>query len=516
MTDEVSSAHPSGHVLARNTLYNLVGRTLPLLVAIAAVPALIRALGVDRFGMLMLAWAVIGYSSLFDLGLGRATTRFIAHHRATGRLQELPGLVWQSWLLTAGLGVIVAATLATTTPLLIERVFRVPDLLVAETKMAFYSMAALLPVVLLTTGVRGVLEAHQRFDLINAVQVPGAIANYVLPLLVSLVTPHLGVVVVVLMVSRAVVCVTLMLFSFRVMPALRRGPGGGGGGDIMPLVRFGGWLTVSSIVSPIMEYADRVLIGALLTLTAVAYYATPYTVVSQLHLVSGSLLIVLFPAFSGLTGSGHTASASDLYRRAVKYVFLLLAPIVLVLMIFARDLMAIWIDGEFAAHSHRVVTVLAFAMLINALGRVPYGLLQAAGRPDIPAKFHLLEVLPFIVISWIAIKYIGITGAAAAWAVRAAVDAALLYWYADRTVARGGHNLRQAGGLLAVFTGLYTVAWGAAYLVPGLVERATAVGFLLLLAAAAAWRWWLEPSDRILLGQARAWLLRSAKRVVRR
>lgn len=63
--------------LARNAVLNLFGMTLPLLVAIVAIPFVARGLGAERFGLLALAWVVLGYFPLFDLGLGRATAKYI-------------------------------------------------------------------------------------------------------------------------------------------------------------------------------------------------------------------------------------------------------------------------------------------------------------------------------------------------------------------------------------------------------------------------------------------------------
>src|SRR5437867_10197401 len=64
--------------LARNAVWNLLSLTAPMLVALGAVPALIRTLGAERFGILTLAWMLIGYCSLFDLGLGRALTKLVS------------------------------------------------------------------------------------------------------------------------------------------------------------------------------------------------------------------------------------------------------------------------------------------------------------------------------------------------------------------------------------------------------------------------------------------------------
>ena len=56
----------SGKLVAKNTVINLAGQVLPLLVGIITIPMLIRGLGTERFGLLTLAWVVIGYFSLSE------------------------------------------------------------------------------------------------------------------------------------------------------------------------------------------------------------------------------------------------------------------------------------------------------------------------------------------------------------------------------------------------------------------------------------------------------------------
>src|SRR5712671_779118 len=75
--------------LARNAVWNLLSLVAPMLVALGAIPALIRTLGIDRFGILTLAWMLIGYCSLFDLGLGRALTKLVSEGG-----EDLAGSVW--------------------------------------------------------------------------------------------------------------------------------------------------------------------------------------------------------------------------------------------------------------------------------------------------------------------------------------------------------------------------------------------------------------------------------------
>src|SRR5260221_6207177 len=95
----------SGRLLARNTVWNLVGSGTPMVVAVFCIPILIKGLGTDRFGVLTLAWALIGYASLFDLGLGRGLTQLVARKLGAGEEREIPSLAWTSLLLMLALGI---------------------------------------------------------------------------------------------------------------------------------------------------------------------------------------------------------------------------------------------------------------------------------------------------------------------------------------------------------------------------------------------------------------------------
>src|SRR5437867_13017999 len=115
-----SAASPSqllsGRLLARNGVWNVVGQSLPLVVALFAIPQLIETLGTDRFGLLTIVWAAIGYFGLFDLGLGRALTKLVAERLGRGHTEELPRLVWTALGLIAVLGVVAAALVAALAP----------------------------------------------------------------------------------------------------------------------------------------------------------------------------------------------------------------------------------------------------------------------------------------------------------------------------------------------------------------------------------------------------------------
>src|SRR5437899_2470709 len=137
----------SGRLLARNTIWNLVGSGAPMVVAVFCIPILIRGLGKERFGVLTLAWALIGYASLFDLGLGRALTQLVARKLGAGEEREIPSLAWTSLLLMLLLGFVGSAAVFLISPWLAGRGLNIPAVLHGETLQSFRLLGLSIPFV---------------------------------------------------------------------------------------------------------------------------------------------------------------------------------------------------------------------------------------------------------------------------------------------------------------------------------------------------------------------------------
>jgi O-antigen/teichoic acid export membrane protein len=205
--------------------------------------------------------------------------------------------------------------------------------------------------------------------------------------------------------------------------------------EVGPLFRFGSWLTISNLISPLMVSMDRFLIGIFLSVTEVAHYATPYEVVTKLQVIPSALAGVLFPAFSN-TLVQDRARARQLYTHGLAVTLALLLPLTAILVTFARAGLALWLGAEFALHGYRVLQILAIGVLINASAYLPASFLHAAGRPDVTAKLHMIEFPLYIpLVCWL-IRAFGIEGAAAAWVLRVSVDAGLLFWMAGRAIPK--------------------------------------------------------------------------------
>jgi O-antigen/teichoic acid export membrane protein len=432
-------------VLARNAVWNVAGSGLPMLVGLISIPILIRAMGTNRFGILTLAWALIGYTSLFDLGLGRALTKVVAEKVGTSDRGQIPELFWGSMFLLAGLALLAAALIVGLTPWLVQTL-HMPSSLHDEARGCFYLLGICTPFVIVAAGLRGMLEALQRFDLVNAVRIPSGAFMYAGPLLVLPFSHGLPAVVAVLVLGRAAVCLVQLVLCFRVMPDLRRvvRPRAR---VLRPLVHMGSWLTLSNIISPIMANLDRFIIGVMLSVGAAAFYVVPCEVITRLLVLPIAIVAVLFPAFSASFAADPRRTAR-LFGSSLKYVFLILFPVLLVALVFAREGLTLWLGPTFAANSFQVLQWLAVGALLNGLAMIPLTLIQGIGRADLAAKLHVLELPFYLFAAYFLIHWYGLVGAAMAWTARVAFDAAGLFALSAGLLGRRGWSFARSGAFI--------------------------------------------------------------------
>lgn len=446
----------SGKLLARNTIYNLLGLGLPVIAAIVSAPLLIQGLGTERFGILSLAWVFIGYASLFDLGLGRALTQSVAERLGAGRNQEIPPLIRVSLLFISVLGAIGALVVIVLAPWLVSKALNIPSALQRETQYAFCLLAVSIPFVINTAALRGVLEAYQRFGVINALRIPMGLFTFIGPLLALFYSDSLVSVIAILLVGR-IIFWSIHLLCCRQYMRLTSQESPPSWAELRHLLGFGGWVAVSNVIGPMMVSMDRFLIGALASVSAVAFYATPYQAVTQLVIIPGALVSVLFPAFA-TSNAQNQRQTSILFGRGVKYTFIALWPLSLVIMTLANEGLRVWVGVEFAQNSTFVLRVLTIGVLVNGLALIPFALIQGVGRPDLTAKLHLIELPLYLIMLWVMTRTRGIDGTAIAYTVRIAADAILLFILAGRFLPGGALIARRTAIGVIVSLLLFAVA----------------------------------------------------------
>lgn len=410
--------------LIKNTIYNLAGLGLPLLVAVFCIPVLIRELGDARFGLLTLIWAVVSYFGLFDLGLGRALTQLLAVAIVEKDEKRAGSLVATATALMAVLGIFAGILMALLAPWGVGLIQSVPDR--QEAINAVLWMALAMPSIVLTSGFRGILEAQHAFGIINAIRLPMGLFTFIGPVLVVLYgSTRLDTVASVLAVGRIIACVVHAWYALRVLPEghcrliIEKSL-------LKPLCTSGGWLTISNIISPLMGYVDRFIIGGVLSAAAVSYYTTPQEIVLRLWILPGAVTAVLFPTFAAQIVA-NDSQVKVLFDKAVTWLFIIILPITSFLSIFSSEIIGIWIGKDFARESAVLMQIFSVGILINCLAHIPYTLIQSANAARITASIHCVQFPFFVVLVWWMASTYGVMGAALAWLIRMIVDSILMF-----------------------------------------------------------------------------------------
>lgn len=427
---------------AKNSYLNLVGLAVPLIIGVALVPVTMRGLGIARFGLLSLALTVLEYSTLFALGLGPATAKYVA--QAIARNDESKSdVIVMSMVGHTIMGVVGGALVIALAPMLVS-VIAVPAHLRDEAVSVFRLIGVMVPVTLLLMSLFGALEGASRFGLVNLLRVPISAMSFIIPAVAVTRGIGLTAILAALVILRLIVCLVLVpIVSANISGHRWRWPRDWG--SFRLLLSFGAWLSISNIVSPTLIYADRFLLSALRGITAVGLYSAPFDAVMRLLMIPGSLARAMFPTVSALHGTSEHARLGPLFRKAVMMVLLTMSVPIALVAAFAPQLLHLWLGQQVADAAGTATRILAIGLLFNAVALVPSSFLSACGRPDISAKFHMLELVIHLPLAWWLVSSYGITGAASAWSIRVIFDAVLLFG-ASRQLSVNG--IRALSGAL--------------------------------------------------------------------
>jgi len=288
-------------------------------------------------------------------------------------------------------------------PFLVEHFFNISAAFSGETKTTFFLLSLSIPLVVGSAGLRGVLEAGQHFGVVNIIFIPLNTMNFLAPVAGILLGFHLPGIVFLMVLARLCTSIVCLLACVRIYPMLKEYKTFDKN-IIRPLLAFGGWIAVANIFAPILMSIDRLLIATLLTMSALTYYTTPYEIVTRLWVIPISIVTTLFPAFSSINTIGDQTTLRHIFIRSLKYLILILFPLILIFVLFSETILSLWVGPEFAKQSNTVMKILAIGTFINSMGWIPATFIVALGRPDIQAKIILLEFPIFTGLAFLLIK----------------------------------------------------------------------------------------------------------------
>ena len=263
-----------------------------------------------------------------------------------------------------------------------------------------------------------------------------------------------------------------------------------------PLLRQGGWITVSNILWPLSQQLDRFIIAVRLSAEAAAWYATPFDLVIRIAVLAQAVLAGAFPALSAALAT-NDGTAGRLFRHATLAILALVLPPALACLLFADLLLAAWLGADFARLATPAARWLAAGVVLFALDGVAAALIDGAARAARNAALAIAELALYLPLLLLALAAHGIAGAAAAWALRLLLAATCRIVLAKGAHPRLAPELRALAPALAATLAILAVALIAADQPPLL--RLALVPALLAPVATLAWYRGLAPGERAML-----------------
>jgi len=174
---------------------------------------------------------------------------------------------------------------------------------------------------------------------------------------------------------------------------------------------------------------------------------------------------------------------------------LLLAGVAVGALAFGQFILHFWLGAAFAHESTTVLHLLMLGVFANSLAQVPFWQIQAASRPDLPAKIHLIELPCYLLTFWVLTKNYGINGAGIAWMLRTTIDAAVMYWFSARLLAEVRPFVRQLLWLTISVCPLFLIS----VLIKNGIAATVFAAVVCIVFLPVVWFWFLTEQERALV-----------------
>lgn len=396
--------------LRRNAAANLLGALVPAVVALATVPLVLKGLGAAGYGLYALVTAIVGYFAVIDINLTAGSVKTIAAQHARGDQAQIGQTISFGLLVYSVLGLAGALGLLVGADFLAQRVFSVPPAL-APQAVATLRLAALGFVASqLQTYLQSVPQALLRYDVPVRLEILFGSALPLLTVLVLMLGQGLFEVILLRVAGSSLHALLLWQGVRRLLPGLQLG---------WPSARlrrellgFSAWSFLSRCAALTYAYADKLIIGAVAGVTALAWFAVAATLANRLLGISYRLSGVLFPVASALAAGGEFARLEQLYLSASRYIVFLNAAMLVLVAVFADTILLVWIDAAFARRGAVVLALMALSHFVDSLTNLPSLVNDGMGHPRVSGLFALGRALAGLAGVCAGVRLGGIAGAA--------------------------------------------------------------------------------------------------------
>lgn len=451
--------------LKHNIIANYVSQIYVTLIGIVMVPAYVRYMGTEAYGLIGFFAVLQTWFQLLDMGLRPTMTREAARFQGGATdalslrrlLRALEGIFY-------GIAVVGAAAMIAGAEAIASGWLQIQRLPLAEVTHSIMLMALAIALRWVSGLYRGAIAGFERQVWLSSFNSAVATVRFVLVIPFFIYVGSSPVLFFGFQLAVAILeTSTLLVKTYRVLPKIDKGmrvpwrwqP-------LRPVLKFSLTVAFTHFVWVLVTQTDKLLLSRLLPLTDYAYFTLAVLVANGVTLVAGPTSSALQPRLARLSAQGDEDGVIRLYRNATQLIGVIAVPVALMLATFSEQILWAWTgDAEIASKAAPVLTLYALGNGILAFGAFPYYLQFAKGD----MRMHLIGNVLFVVVLVpaliLATLHYGAIGAGYAWLC---TNAALFVFWIPRVhnrFAKGLHVqwvLRDVGGIVLVTVAVALVA----------------------------------------------------------
>ena len=375
----------------RNSFYGVVQFILPAVFLLVFTPFFILKMGTARYGLWMLATSALGLMGIAEFGLNTMVSKFVAEFvetKDTVALSEVVSIGLIAYLLL-GFGLIVPLYVFSPS---LAGIFKPSEAVsVDEIGLVIRIISLGFIPLLLRSGAMAIPIGLQQFQIPVAVNVGNQILSYIAGLLVVLLGGTITQVVMSTVVVLWVAALGSLLIAWRILQPLKLKFRVAC--SIKFLRRMSSFTLMSGISglgSQIFGFADRLAVGVVLGMDAVAYYTVIISVATKILQLSSSLTGALMPAVSSWVACGDIRRVRGYFFNAIMVLFALDFVIASVMLSISRTLLYWWMGDAFTAHVLVQFRILIVIYCLISLNTPAFFVAYGIGRPGINALTAVL------------------------------------------------------------------------------------------------------------------------------
>lgn len=430
--------------VSKNMVINFAGSLWQLFLVIWGTRMVLHQMGADSFGLLALAGGTAGYFLYLEIGIGETAVKKISETRDP---QRVSAMVSTLFFFGAGFGSLLALLVASFALFGVGHLFTfAPPLLASATRM-FLVIAAgvwvMYPLIVFTK----VFVAFNRMGVYNALRI--VFQTLILAMLLGALQMHNSA-----ESAAAAITVGGILWKLSSWAAMRRlhpeitlSPKLFDRALLRDMLQYKKYATVSQFSAHAVYQCDIYLIGIMLDPVKVTLYTVANTIAMKVTEATGVLVSAVFPVLSFFHGADMREQIRKNFLLSTKILAALLMPVTVILFVFARQIITVWVGEEYAIAAPAMQWLLA-TWYINGTSAFATLSVKATNRPEIEARTTAATAVANIVLDILFIQHWGYMGAVYATALTQVAGVTTLMALASRAMSCGTFTIH--GRLLLI------------------------------------------------------------------